>query len=97
MPISMTIENSCPLITASDTVGAGRREKEKRNIQALPQTAPVLRGRKGSRSHGINYEKITVSLRQLRRRRSLLRLRPWHLTEALERMCDGRGESGLGT
>lgn len=64
----MIVEHSCPLVTASAVVRAVRREKGKRAMQALLRTAPVLNGRKDSRSHGINDEKITVSLRQLRRR-----------------------------
>lgn len=45
----------------------------------------------------MNYGKITWSLRQLRRRRSLLRLRRRHRNKALARMCEGRGGNGLGT
>lgn len=39
----------------------------------------------------INYEPITVFLRQLRERRGLLRLRSWHPAARLRRMCMGSG------
>lgn len=66
--------------------------EERRTGIALDSPGPC--GRKDSRSHGINHDQITVSLRQLRRRRGLLRLRCWRRTEALERMCKGRGGNG---
>lgn len=83
----------------------GDGEEEEGHAQAMAQTAPVLGGRKDSRSHGISEGKITVSLRQLRRRgrRSLPRPRPrlrpgnpWRLTEARRRMREGRGGDGCG-
>lgn len=60
-------------------------------MKAAPRTALVLSDRKDSRSHGINCEPITVFLRQLRGRRSLLRLRNRHPAKNLERMCPGSG------
>lgn len=68
-----------------------RGEGAKRGIKATPWAAPVLGGSKDSRSHGRNCETITVSLRQLRERRGLLRLRSRRPAMRLERMCSGNG------
>lgn len=38
----MIVENFRSFITASGAVGTVRREREKRDVQALLQTAPVL-------------------------------------------------------
>lgn len=96
-PRNKIVEKCCPLYTASAAAEAEKRETGKSNTQAVLQTDPALRGWKDSRTHGVNYGKITVSLRQLRGRRSLLRLRPWHPTEALARRCEGRGGPRFGT
>lgn len=58
-------------------------------VKAISWTAPVLGGSKDSRSHGINCATITVSLRQLRERRGILRLRRRHPAKHLERMYSG--------
>lgn len=66
-----------------------RGEGAKTGVKAILWTAPVLGSSKDSRSHGINCATITVSLRQLRERRGILRLRSRHPAKRLERMCSG--------
>lgn len=94
----MIVEDSRSLITASAAVGSSVKGKGEERFTGITSDSPGPCGRKDSRSHGINYEQVTVALRHLRRRRSLLRLRCRLRTEealALERMCKGRGGNGL--
>lgn len=65
-------------------------EGAKRGIKASLWIAPVLSGRKDKVTR-INYEPITVSLRQLHERRGLPRLRNLYPLALLRRMCTGSG------